>query len=503
MRWPDRDGFRYTAADLDIPSRPNGVQTIRRSAGEQDRTPMELKTQDEIRHAVAALSSGNREAIDRLTWTGVFGPAELRARARAAIAAQARSAGLYPASIHDLYLARGAGRVPGDFTVPAINIRGMAYDTARALFRARKALDAGAVICEIARSEIAYTDQRPEEYLCVVLAAALREGCTGPIFLQGDHFQVNAKRFVADREGELRAVEALTAEALLAGFYNIDVDTSTLVDLTRDGHLAQQELNGGLCAAFTAFIRAREPAAVTVSVGGEIGEVGGKNSTPEELEAFMSVYREALGRLAPGKAGISKISIQTGTSHGGVPLPDGSIAQVMIDFEALERCSAIARERYGLGGAVQHGASTLPAELFDRFPALGACEIHLATEFQNMIFDHPRFPADLKREMYERLRAVADDERRPGDTDEQFFYKTRKKALGLFKRELWGLPVATRDAIGQALEEKFTFLLTKLSVGGTQSMAAELAPPVPGAFPMPGISPGGDREHEDVSGLAD
>jgi len=35
--------------------------------------------------------------------------------------------------------------------------------------------------------------------------------------------------------------------------------------------------------------------------------------------------------------------------------------------------------KYGMAGAVQHGASTLPAELFDRFPKLGACEIHLAT----------------------------------------------------------------------------------------------------------------------------
>ncbi|MGH7731050.1 MAG: class II fructose-bisphosphate aldolase [Candidatus Eiseniibacteriota bacterium] len=463
---------------------------------------MELRTHDELRHATAGLSSGNRDAIDRLAWTGVFGPADLRDAARAAIAAQARSAGLYPASIHELYLARGRGRVPSDFTVPAINIRGMAYDTARALCRARRALDAGAVICEIARSEIAYTDQRPAEYTFVVLAAALREGCTGPIFIQGDHFQINAKKFAADRPGELKAVQGLTVEALKAGFYNIDVDTSTLVDLSRAGHEAQQELNGVLCAELTAFIRAREPAGVTVSVGGEIGEVGGKNSTPEELEAFMSVYLRALQKLAPGRPGISKISVQTGTSHGGVPLPDGSIAQVQIDFDALQRCSAIAREKYGMAGAVQHGASTLPAELFDRFPKLGACEIHLATEFQNIIYDHPLFPADLKRTIYERLRVAAADERKPADTDEQFFYKTRKKALGMFKRELWSLPSGVREGIGRALEDKFTFLLTKLSVGGTQAMAQELAPFVPGSFPMAFASVAA-KEHEDVSGLAD
>ena len=464
---------------------------------------MELKNLDEVRLAAAALASGSNEAIDRLAWTGVFGAPVPRVAARAAVLEQARSSGVYPASIHGLYVARGRGDAPANFTVPAINIRGLAYDTARALFRARRALDAGAVICEIARSEISYTDQRPAEYTFVVLAAALREGWRGPVFLQGDHFQINAKKYAADPDGEVRAVRELTAEAIQAGFYNIDVDTSTLVDLAKSGHEAQQAANGTRCAELTAFIREREPQGVTVSVGGEIGEVGGKNSTPEELSAFMKVYLDALAKRAPGAAGISKISIQTGTSHGGVPLPDGSIAQVQIDFDALEKCSALARETFGMAGAVQHGASTLPPALFDRFPKLGACEIHLATEFQNMLFDHPSFPAALKRDIYDRLRSVAADERKPSDTDEQFFYKTRKKALGLYKRELWGMPAATRAAIGAGLEEKFRFLLEKLAVSGTRALAARHAPFVPGSFPASGSPVAAARGHEDVSGLSD
>src|SRR5439155_8034535 len=173
-------------------------------------------------------------------------------------------------------------------------------------------------------------------------------------------------KYSTEPEQEFKAVLDLAGEALQAGFYNIDVDTSTLVDLSKPELEAQQELNGRLCAEITQFIRSREPRGVTVSVGGEIGEVGGKNSTPEDLHAFMKVYRDALERLAPGQPGISKISIQTGTSHGGMPLPDGSIAQVQVDCDALETLSRIAREQYGLAGAVQHGASTLPAQLFDK-----------------------------------------------------------------------------------------------------------------------------------------
>ncbi len=463
---------------------------------------MELRTEQEVSHAIAALASGSTEAIDRLVWTGVFGTPELRDAARNGVADQARSLGIYPASIHGLYVARGQGLAPANFTVPAINIRGASYDTARALFRARKKLDSGTVICEIARSEIGYTDQRPSEYTFVILGAAIREGWRGPVYIQGDHFQIAAKKYAADPQGELKAVQDLTAEAILAGFYNIDVDTSTLVDLDQPDHESQQQLNGTLCAELTAFIRAREPQGVTVSVGGEIGEVGGKNSTPEELNAFMKVYQEALARKAPGAAGMSKISIQTGTSHGGVPLPDGSIAQVKLDFDALEQLSKIARERYGMAGAVQHGASTLPAELFDRFPKLGACEIHLATEFQNMLFDHPAFPADLKREIYEKLRTVAADERKSTDTDEQFFYKTRKKAIGMYKREMWSLSTATREAIGKTLQEKFEFLLGRLATSNTRALAEKHTPFVPGSFPRLAA---GDavRVAEDVSGLSD
>jgi fructose/tagatose bisphosphate aldolase len=464
---------------------------------------MELKRLDEIQHAAAALASGNVDALDRLVMTGVFGAPELRDAARSAVLEQARSAGLYLASIHGLYLARGRGEAPLTFTVPAINIRGAAYDTARALFRARRRLDAGAVITEIARSEIGYTDQRPSEYSFVIMAAALREGWKGPLFIQGDHFQIGAKKYATDPAGELKAVQDLTAEAIEAGFYNIDVDTSTLVDLSRPGHEAQQQQNGELCAQLTAFIRKREPRGVTVSVGGEIGEVGGQNSTPEELHAFMKVYLKALERIAPGSAGISKISVQTGTSHGGVPLPDGSIAQVKVDFDALEKLSRIAREQYGLAGAVQHGASTLPAELFDRFPRLGVCEIHLATEFQNMLYDHPSFPADLKRAIYDRLRTAAADERKASDTDEQFFYKTRKKALGMFKRELWTLEGPAREAIGRALEEKFAFLIERLGAAGTRAVAEKHAPFVPGSTPKLAVGVGAARQHEDVSGLSD
>lgn len=406
-------------------------------------------------------------ALDELVRQAVFGPTEQREQARWLIWEIGQQAGVRPASIHELYLARGRGEVP-PFTTPAINVRTLAYDSARAIFRAAKRLDVGAVICEIARSEIGYTDQRPAEYVAVMTAAALREGFVGPLFIQGDHVQVNAKKYAADRDAELDAVRSLIEEELQAGFYNVDVDTSTLVDLSQPTLDEQQRLNYERAAELTKFIRDREPDGLTVSVGAEIGEVGGKNSDVHELQAFMEGYVRTLRRLGP-YTGISKISVQTGTSHGGVVLPDGSIAKVQLDLEALKALSRDARAQYGLGGAVQHGASTLPPDAFGNFPACEAVEIHLATNFQTIVFDHPRLPAELRREINEWVKVECKDEWKKGDTEEQFIYKSRKKAIGPFKRRLWDLPADVRAAIGADLERTFGFLFEQLRVARTRA----------------------------------
>lgn len=405
-------------------------------------------------------------AMDRLVRAAVFGAGDEKEHARWLIWEIGQAVGVRAASIHDLYMARGRGET-GGFTVPAINVRGASYDTARAIFRTAIKLEAGAFILEIARSEIAYTDQRPGEYVAVMLAAALREGFRGPVFIQGDHFQVNHKKFAVDATTEVEAVKALAREAIAAGFYNIDIDTSTLVDLSKSSLAEQQRLNYDVGVDILKTVREQEPPAVTISVGGEIGEVGTQNSTVEELRAYMDGFN---GALPQGMVGLSKISVQSGTSHGGVVLPDGSIADVKLDLDTLERLSKVARDSYHLAGAVQHGASTLPDTAFNNFPARETAEIHLATNFQNMLFDH--MPTDLRVEIYNWLATNAKDERKASDSDEQFFYKTRKKALGPFKRQLWDLPDATKARLAAAYEEKFAFLFNQLAIGNTADVVA-------------------------------
>ena len=416
--------------------------------------------------------------IDDLIYTAVFSAdEETRQVARWIIRCGGDAVGITSASIHGLYQAMGK-KEEGGFTVPAINIRTLTYDTAQAVLRAAMRLHVGPVIFEIARSEIDYTRQRPEEYAAAITAAAIKVGYRGPLFLQGDHFQINARRYAQDPAREVQAVKDLIWEAIDAGFYNIDVDTSTLVDLTRTSVREQQALNYCLAAELTTMIRDLEPPGVTISVGGEIGEVGGRNSTVSELDAFMAGYREELEKDGENPAGLSKISVQTGTTHGGVPLPDGTVARVKLDFATLEELSAAARDRYGLSGAVQHGASTLPGEAFDRFPATGTAEVHLATGFQNIVYDSPNLPEELRDRIYGYVKTTFASERKEEDTEEQFLYKTRKKGLGPFKSELWGLPPENRRILGAELENQFVFLFEKLNVTETWDMVRRYVQPV-------------------------
>ncbi len=412
------------------------------------------------------------DKMDLLVRSAVFGEKDEKEYARWLLWELGQTVGVQPSSIHDLYMARGRGEIRG-FTVPAINVRGMSYDTGRAIFRTAVGRKAGAFILEIARSEIGYTEQRPAEYVSVMLAAAMREGFRGPLFIQGDHFQVNHKKFASDPRTEVDAVKLLVREAVAAGFYNIDIDTSTLVDLKQKTLAEQQRLNYEVGIDILNVVRDVEPKGVTISVGGEIGEVGTENSTEPELRAYMDGFNK---NLPKGVVGLSKISVQSGTSHGGVVLADGSIADVKLDLDTLERLSKVARDEYQLAGAVQHGASTLPDTAFNNFPKRETCEIHLATNFQNMLYD--ALPSALRDEIYAWLNVNAKDERKEKDSDEQFFYKTRKKALGPFKRKCWDLPADIRARLGKVYDEKFGFLFDQLAIGDTAKHVAKYVKPV-------------------------
>lgn len=409
---------------------------------------------------VSVKSSVEHSLTDDIAHEALLGIGERQSRAQERILKLAKEQGVLPSSIFPVYAARARGEVQG-CTVPAFNLRGLSYEFATAIIRAARANNVGLFIIEIARSEMGYSDQRPQDILIATLAATLREGFHGPLFLQGDHYQINPKQGI---DNQVREIELLIDESLNAQFYNIDIDASTTVDLSKTTPDQQQANNAEITAHLTRYVRKYD--AVTVSIGGEIGEIGGPVSTVEDLRAFMRVYRRGLGTMQ----GISKVAVQTGTKHGGIPNPDGSLTIPVVDFQALSSLSDVARKEFGLAGAVQHGASTLPDSVFPKFVRSGACEIHLSTEFQNIVFEHPVFPSELLEEMNAYITEHFSQSRVAGETDAQFLYRHRKQTWGPFKRHLAQLPREIRATIVSSLEHKVASLFRHLGVVNTQQL---------------------------------
>ena len=401
--------------------------------------------------------------IDILIQTALFADTdEEKNTARTAIRSLAQQENILTSSTHTLYAAFADGKITG-CTIPAFNLRTLTYDMARIIFQVMREHRMGACIFEIARSELSYTNQTYDDVAVCVLAAGVKEHYAGKLFLQADHVQFSRTKFIENKTAELESVKGLIQNAIQAGFYNIDIDASTLVDLSQEDILEQQKNNARITEELTSFSREHQPAGMTITLGGEIGHIGDRNSTVADFEAFMQLYKKKLS--VPG---ITKVSVQTGTSHGGVVAPDGSIQKATVDFSVLQSIGKIARERFHMGGVVQHGASTLPLTLFTEFPKSHTTEIHLSTAFQNIIYD--TIPESLRKTMYAWIDENCANERKPEWTEQQFYYKLRKKALGPFKKTLFTLSEQDKQPILNALTQQIEEICRALGMDNTQDI---------------------------------
>ncbi len=353
---------------------------------------------------------------------------------------------IFLSSLSLLYKDISKGNITG-LTLPAFNIRTLSFDTASAIFKVAKKIKSSAFILEIAKSEMEYTKQTPQEFALCVLAGAVKEKYKGQIFLQGDHFCLKDTS-----ESSIKNLESLILKSIEIGFYNIDIDCSSLAF----------EENIKQTSNFLQFIKKNQPQGIEMVVGGEVNSIGGANTTPEQLEQFLR-----------GVQGLSKVACQTGTKHGGNILPSGEIAKVKIDFENIRKLNLIAKQ-YGLPGIVQHGASTLEQSQFEELNKAGILEVHLSTLFSDIVFDSKFFPKDLKEEMYTYTEQNFSIERKSASSYIQFIERYRKKSLGIFKQQIWKIPEKNIKQIKLELEEKFKFFFKVFGVNDTQDLIKKI-----------------------------
>lgn len=408
--------------------------------------------------------------LDRAALEAGTATEEQRAKRVARLRAMADEAGVWPASIGPIYRGLAQGDLP-PMTVPAMNLRGLTYDAARAAWRAARALDAGPTMFELAPSEADVSKQRFDEYAAMVLAAAAREGHRGPVFLQGDHFGL-----YEDTSEDFASVQALGREALSAGLMQIDIDAAGLADMAADDPYERQKGNARATARMIVALRSKAGGDVRGDVGGdivfggEVGEIGGENTDPADLRAFLDQVTAA---MPDGVPGLGKVSVQTGTRHGGIVTAAGGTAEMPLDVSLVTQLSGIARDEYGLPGVVQHGASTLTTQQLAQLPEAGVIEVHLATGIQNLILDHPALPAELlermKRELVGPVSHAESGVYDEAKTPEQKFYQNRWRAWGQYKHELWSMPDPVKQEIGDTLEAWFRELFTALQVAGKRA----------------------------------
>ena len=298
----------------------------------------------------------------------------------------------------------------------------------------------------------------PVDYATSVLAGAIAAGWRGPVFIQGDHYQFNAKKYAADPEAMTEEIRRACRLAIEAGYRNIDIDS---LDARRPleadrRRAAARELpprRGADRPDPDARDRRRDGQRRRRDRRGRQAELerGGAARVPRRLPRASS----SRARRAPRAS--RKVSVQTGTS----PRRRAAAGRRRGRGQARLRGAARARRRRPRRTGWPAPSSTARRRCRTScsidFPAVETAEIHLATGFQNALYEHPAFPAELHREIEAWCCANTADERKPDQTDEQFLYTTRKKAIGPFKRQLWDLP--TKDEILAAQRRKIALPL--------------------------------------------
>lgn len=357
------------------------------------------------------------------------------------------------------------------FTVPAVNSRMVTFHTIRAAVKAADALKLPHIVFELALSEVGYTAQQKDEYAALVKAAYISLGITNrEIYLQADHYQLDPKRYAEDPAKEVQRIKDAVVKALENGVYNIDIDASKFetADPAKSDRENQAE-NARLTAEIFHFIRQYEKEhslSTIVSIGGEVGEVGGENTKYPQVNAFLDMVKEYAEKLgSDNEKGLSKISINVGSSHGGLRGSDGKpLDTVPLDFTAHHDLYMLGKGPMNPGKhvlSVQHGASTLPKDYFPLFPAMHVAEIHLATGFQDMVWDTiEKEDAALFQKMKNLVLEKLGDKVAKHETEAIGLVKERKNITQYVKRDLLLSPAI--PAIEQALEKEFTTIFHSL-----------------------------------------
>ncbi len=396
------------------------------------------------------------ERIDHLIYNAVFHESErLRYFLYWLIRRAAAGLSIYPSSIHGLYAAAARGQVRR-FTAPAVCIRAMPYDAARACFRAAKETGCGAVLLDLSRNLAEGPALSPAEYTSCMVAGAIREGYEGPVFLQANYLH---ERRVADETGhghELDRLQDLAEEALNAGMFNLELDTADLEDLSLPELAEQERASYEDTARLAGFVRTTEPAGVDTNLSVKMNSHGDVVHLAQRFRAFMEGFATELTDRAGHVAGIGKLSLPVRSTD---------------DLRMVHDLAEVARREYAVATGVNFDGTPFIEDLLEKLPQFPIVEAHFGNRYEDFILHHTAFPSQLRDAIDGWIDQTYGEMRGREQDHANFHLQMRAPALESFKRQLWDLPPENKDSIMKDLQDTLIADFKRLSAEDTIHLA--------------------------------
>lgn len=305
----------------------------------------------------------------------------------------------------------------------------------RGIIEAAKEMDA-AIIFEIAKSEVGYTDQAPEEYISVVKSLAKEIDFNTPYCIHGDHITISE-----NTPDAIRSAEDLIKKEVEAGFTSFAIDASHNFNIEAETTREQLADNIEITTRIAKLIKrlmvekgkTREDYGLEVEVG-EIGKID-----PETGEQELTTVDEAVTFIkALNENGVypDLIAINNGTVHGNVYDAEGNIVP-LLGIDGL-RTREVANAIASIGVQIaQHGITGTPLELMRKLIDAGIVKGNVGTNWQNIALDN--MPSDLVKKMEDWTMenyAVKVRAKKPSISDKEIIGQNIKYGIRVFKKEI-------------------------------------------------------------------
>ena len=386
---------------------------------------LKINTAGEVKLIVPRMFEG--EFVERLARTSALAPG-IKTRKTAAfyIRAAAEAKNIWFDSLSVFY-EHSCSRKFSGLVIPAFNIPGMTFSIARIIFRSYRKYNTGPFIFQLSPLEMADTAQTPWEYSACILAAAMRERYSGPIFIQCNAIKLSDHISPDSSPDRFEPLAILLKDCINAGFYHFVLDDSVI------DSLEQSELFS--CADFGdtwfSLIRKNSPRVLDIQTGIELVKSPLHPDKQNDLEQYTQwIQSELIQRQA-----------------------ECSVSKILRPFELCENGNDDSEKQNRSHFHVAYCERRKSKSKTQQWTETGVQELHSRRLFQDIIFDHPEFPLGLKEQLRVHLTQEYTIGTKPDWTDDQFYTKLRSRAWRSYKKALWSLDDRTKAIILGELEK--------------------------------------------------